>query len=225
MWWKDHNNFGDWITPTLLKKLVDTDCEWAEPEDADFIGVGSYLDVLKDHPFHGYIWGTGIMNKKSYPNLSHCKVLALRGKYTQAHCKSHCQILGDPGLLANMLVKEKVPINHDIGFIPHWNDKKTTVRGSYKIKITNPIETVIKDAMSCKKIVTTALHGLILADSLGLPRMWLYTDMNPGEGFKFYDYQSVYSIPLKIGEWQKIPTKEVAEIKKQLLETLKKINE
>jgi pyruvyltransferase len=224
-WWKDHNNFGDWLTPALLKKLLKIECEWAEPVDADFIGAGSYLDTFNNYPFTGTVWGTGIMSRDSYPDLSHARVLALRGVNTKTHCKSHCIVLGDPGLLASSLVKEDIPVNHDIGFIPHWNDKETVVEGAYKIKITNSIETVIKDAMSCKRIVSTSLHGLILADSLGLPRMWKYTDANPGEGFKFYDYQSVFSIPLKMNEWQIMPRMEVKKIKKQLLDALKKMNE
>ena len=222
-WWKDHNNFGDWLTPALLKHFG-FEVEWAEPWDADFMGAGSCLDGLTaEKPYKGILWGTGMMDRSKKPDISQAKVVALRGQFSKAHCHSDCSILGDPGLLANVLVKESIPVNHDVGFIAHWNDKETEVADAYKIKVTNDVTTVIKDAMSCKAIISTSLHGLILADALGLPRMWLYTDANPGEGFKFYDYQSVFSIPLKMNVWQKMPRKEVAAIKKDLLSALKKL--
>jgi hypothetical protein len=101
------------------------------------MGIGSYLDDL--HGFRGTIWGSGAMNRSSKPDLSGCDVLALRGQLTKNHSGSHCSVLGDPGLLAGVLVKDKIPVNHEVGLIRHWNDKETTVEDAYNIKVTNDV--------------------------------------------------------------------------------------
>jgi pyruvyltransferase len=48
--------------------------------------------------------------------------------------------------------------------------------------------------MSCERIVSSSLHGLVIADAYGIPNAWLNSDggaggSRPGGGeFKFYDY-------------------------------------
>jgi hypothetical protein len=59
----------------------------------------------------------------------------------------------------------------------------------------------------CKKIITSSLHGVILADAFGIPRRTeqarRFTD-DPREGnyFKFKDYAASVGLPLEFGKLQ-----------------------
>ena len=57
-----------------------------------------------------------------------------------------------------------------------------------------PIE-VIADVDKCEYILSSSLHGVIAADSLGIPNAWiLLSDKVLGSGFKFYDYASAFGM-------------------------------
>jgi pyruvyltransferase len=61
------------------------------------------------------------------------------------------------------------------------------------------VETVTREIMSCKRIISSSLHGLVIADAYGIPNAWLGSDgreggsrPNGGE-YKFYDYFAAVS--------------------------------
>lgn len=136
-------------------------------------------------------------------------VLALRGEVTKARCEEELNekfdiALGDPGLLANRLIDVKrIEKTHDVGIIPHYADKdcdylKNIKLEKYSSKIINvsgdTIE-VLKSIASCKVILSSAMHGLICADSLGVPNKWIELSENVfGNGYKYRDYYSVLGI-------------------------------
>jgi hypothetical protein len=64
-------------------------------------------------------------------------------------------------------------------------------------------EGLIALAASCQRIVSSSLHGLILADALGIPNMWdPYPPADPGDGFKYRDYASAYGERIAPYEWR-----------------------
>lgn len=218
-WWKEHNNFGDCLTPVLLKRLFSIDSQWSEPENADLIGIGSYLDNLTP-TYKGIIWGSGLMFPKDvvFPDA---KILALRGKLTTEHTAINT-VVGDPGLLCKLICPAGIKKKYYVGVIPHWNDKLTGDSFvAHEIDITQDIDKVIYEVASCKHIVSSSLHGLILADSLNIPRKWVKSPKNPGNGFKFRDYQSVFGDFITPGLWYKADPKKVDKICQSLLKVLK----
>ncbi len=53
---------------------------------------------------------------------------------------------------------------------------------------TSDIEGTLTEILSCEKIVSSSLHGIILADAYGIPSAWLSSTTPKGLEFKFYDY-------------------------------------
>ena len=224
VWWKDYNNFGDILTPVLLERLVGIKSKWAEPWDSEFMGVGSYLDGMDQ--YKGIVWGTGRMFPGGETDLSKANVLAVRGQLTRDIVKTDCDVLGDPGLLCKLIAPKKVKKTHEFGMIPHWNDSemKDIYKGDYFIiDVTQDVDIVIKQVASCKNILSSSLHGLVLADALGIRRRWSFAPKNPGEGFKFRDYQSIFGDTIVPGIWYKADQEVVDETVDKLLTALKTI--
>jgi pyruvyltransferase len=226
-WWKEVPNFGDALTPYLLEKLVDIKAIHSSNQEieitTEFMGVGSYLEQVRPS-YTGYIWGTGRMFPGDKIDLSNAKILALRGKLTKGSVVGNCDVLGDPGLLCK-LFKPDVEVVHKIGVIPHWNDNDLQFEYSgHLIDIKQEIETVMREVASCETIISSSLHGIVLADAFGKPRYWKDTIKNPGNGFKFQDYQSIYDYSTIVPKvWHTASQKRIDEINEQLLTKLKGI--
>ena len=104
-YWKVKPNFGDALTTLLLKKFTRLNTEWAAPEDAQLVMVGSVLDQLPKG-WSGVVAGAGKLHEKTQLDLSKAKILAVRGPLTARGLKGDF-VLADPGLLADELVPEQ----------------------------------------------------------------------------------------------------------------------
>ena len=160
------------------------------------------------------IWGSGfIMGKHKflkspffYPECYFRKISlhAVRGKSSLKrlekifHTKFSECVLGDPGLIAlELLDLKKVQKQYRVGIIPHHLEKEDAVFKNICIKdgilidIEAPVEEVINNIAKCEVIASSALHGLIVADSLGIPNGQLVaSDKMWGGNYKFDDYNS-----------------------------------
>ena len=63
------------------------------------------------------------------------------------------------------------------------------------IDVQDTPQNVVEKIAKCKTIISSSLHGLIIADSLGIPNVHVVvTDKLLGDGFKFDDYYSSYGL-------------------------------
>jgi hypothetical protein len=114
--------------------------------------------------------------------------------------------------------------HHEIGILPHWNDKYLAERyGGHIIDITSGFYNVLYEIASCKRILTSSLHGVIAADALGIPRLWHHSDKNPGGGFKFRDYQSVLGEIVDQDIWYEADKDRVEQVCQSLLAGLEEV--
>lgn len=205
-YWKSKPNFGDLLNPLLLKRFALLDTEWSEPQDAELVAVGSVLDRLPKG-WAGTVAGAGKLHENTVLDLRG-KVLAVRGPLTAKGLKNVA--LGDPGLLADELVKREDK-RYELGIVPHWTDatlefNKLFLRYNPRIIRVgdDPLE-VIREIGRCKKIVSSSLHGIILADAFGIPRRielaprMLTHPHQEGGIFKWKDYSASLNMPLEIG--------------------------
>lgn len=191
-------NFGDALTAVLLERLAGVEVEWSEPESADLFGVGSSAEAIPPG-FSGIVLGTGKMFSSSALDLRAARVLALRGALTAEGSRADCPLLADLGLLASDLAPAVEP-DIEVAAMPHYVDDRTW--DMPRINVLAGVDEVIRLASRCRRIVSSSLHGLVLADALGIPSLWEPHGGVAGEGYKFRDYASAYGETIRPGVWR-----------------------
>lgn len=171
------------------------------------------IKIFNIDPF--YIWGTGFMDyntqEESIIQFRNIKFLSLRGNLSKNRVE---KILGeklniptgDGGLLVDRWIGEKPSKKYRIGIIPHYKEKDSPIVGEMKKMYSDsviidlgkkPID-VVKEIASCETILSSSLHGLIVADSFHIPNkhilLYPYGERMLGDGFKFADYYSSYGL-------------------------------
>ena len=210
-WWTWQPNFGDLLTPYLLEKSGITPV--LQPVSrAQFACVGSILEHLHSR-FRGTVFGAGFIRPHSHVDLSHCQIRAVRGHLTRQRLGlSKTLPLGDPGLLLRHFFKEeRQPKKYVLGLIPHFNDaSKPQIQAICRrepdkimlIDVTDireGITPVLKQIDQCEYVISSSLHGLVVAEAFDIPTAWTVLSGKTGGlwyrgTYKYDDYYSVFGI-------------------------------
>ncbi len=219
-------NFGDELCAEILQLAAITQFEWAPPDQASYVVMGSVLEHLPAG-WSGTTCGAGQLHEDSRIDLSKAKVLGLRGKLTLAKARGVANpkdvVLGDPALLVPAWIRQYQG-KWDVSIIPHWTDTKLAERFPYAhhIDVRRPPKEVIEDIAKSKRVISSSLHGIIVADAYGIPRQ---AELPPaaiehpereGGTFKWRDYASVYDTDPHFNEMWKAPAEKVARIQHNL---------
>lgn len=202
-------NFGDILNVYLVEKLSKKKVLARNP--SSFIGkhylvIGS---VLNQATKNSVIWGTGHMFDNASLKEKPKKVCAVRGPRTRALLLKNdiaCpEIYGDPALLLPKLYNPTIEKKYKLGLIPHYADKQNpwikSVAVSEQVKIIDiqngDVESFVDEVLECEHIISSSLHGVIVADAYKIPSMWVELSKKvAGNGFKFLDYfESVKRVP------------------------------
>lgn len=199
---KGIENFGDLASPYLIEKLSGRKTKHIKPAAfwyrnllTHYLSTGSILGHANKN---SVVWGSGIIQQNDSPGKA--KFLAVRGP------KSRERLLalkydvpekyGDPALLLPKVYRPDIHKAHKLGIIPHYTDFKAVKQrfadaGEVKIidVFTNRLEPVLDDIISCQQIVSSSLHGVIVAHAYGIPAVWVkFSNKLFGDNIKFYDY-------------------------------------
>jgi len=194
-------NFGDLITPILLRELGYTPIN-TSAERCDLLLVGSILDCLPED-YAGVILGSGFLNEKNAKRLVRANILAVRGRLSRKLLGLAKDVpLGDGGLLLPRFLEPRSTNKYAIGIVPHYSDTcdprldtwlKNFGRKAILINVRQPTQLVFDQICSCECIVSSSLHGLVVADSVGIQNLWIRLSDLCGNGeFKFHDYYSAF---------------------------------
>jgi hypothetical protein len=212
-WWNKRPNFGDALAPLLLERFCKIRVTYSDLPAAWIVSIGSVLEHIPQG-WDGFIVGSGKLKENSNLHISSARIISLRGPLSASGVKGNF-FIGDPGVLANELIGAAPEKIYDLGIVPHWRDTDLVPRFTemFKgknaiLKVINPADDpleVVRQIGSCKRIVTSSLHGMITADAFGgIPRR---VEMCPGhynqhEGgdFKFRDYSASINTPFEVGK-------------------------
>ena len=207
----------------FIGSILETICNWSyiflEENNKYKAIISKFYYKIIDYFYPLIIFGTGFISPQIIKNESYVrniKIMAVRGNISlQRFNKNGIKasknvILADPGILAPLLLNFTSRENnnftkeYDLCIIPHCIDKKSellikSIRIDNSIILNieeNPL-LFIRNLLKCKNILSSGLHGLIIAASLGIPNMRMVVgDRIIGGNYKFIDYYSAYNLKL-----------------------------
>ena len=198
---ENKENFGDIITPYIVEKLTGKVPILFDPNFilAKYIKhsimVGSILEISNSNTL---VWGTGIVDEKVIVKGGVFK--AVRGYKTIDRLRSLGykvpDIVGDPALLLPLVYKNTIHKKYKYGIVSHYVDFEEIKLIHDNNKdillinlLTENIEHVIDAILQCEKIISTSLHGLIVANAYNIEaKWWKFSNKLSGSNVKFYDY-------------------------------------
>lgn len=202
-------NVGDLISPHIVTALSGRETFHDRKNHLPhLIATGSLMAASNNHSF---VWGTGIMHPDiglGSPDPSH--IYALRGKLSYSEISKKCPSLddiplGDPGYLAPKLlgIKRAAIPKFRIGIVAHYVDRANPLikrmlieYGVIDLDVHSSPISFLKQMAECEVVVSTSLHGLIFAEALGIPNLWVKAgDDIAGGDFKFQDWFSMTDRP------------------------------
>ncbi len=215
-WWDRKANFGDAVGPWLAATLSGRDVVNVRPTKDTPVPAQGRATALVGSIIHMIgrpdvdIWGAGLMRplsaKSPLRRLTGIRVHAVRGHLTRNELQAKLgwevpEILGDPALLLPRHYTPR-PSTHSerkIAFVPHMSHRphfKSLDQDSFDVVDVRDDLTIVVDGIANARVcVSTSLHGLIIAQTYGVPWVWLnITDAELGGGeFKFNDFFSTLS--------------------------------
>ncbi len=210
------SNFGDVLNDVILRSFG---CKYQHSpyNECNFLAIGSVLDnVVSDSNDRKSgtisVWGSGFIKRREGREFFNKRVtiFALRGIFSKMRCENILGTrlsnmpLGDPGLLISRIYDFKnEQKKYDVGIIPHYIDKDINYLKKIPLKnktylvidILEDPEIVCKKINQCRVIISSAMHGLVAADSYGIPNQWIrLSDNVVGGEYKFNDYYSAFDL-------------------------------
>ncbi len=221
-WWnearlmgKPKENYGDLLGKYLVEKISGKEVVWVHPKKWHFkdyfrpiyATAGSILAHVNKKCV---VWGSGIILKDQA--VKPARFLAVRGPQTRKRLLEQGyqvpEVYGDPGLLLPLHYNPGIPKKYKLGIVAHYNDFKT-IKPQYENEkevllidlMTNDIETTTDLFLQCERIISSSLHGLIVAHAYGIPAVWVqFSDKLFGDGIKFRDYFESVHLPFYLPE-------------------------
>lgn len=194
-------NFGDYLSLKIVERMVGRPVrvykKAPKNREKKLLALGSLLYFANDGDV---LWGTGTnakqLNKKDY-KFSHLDVRAVRGPLTRAFLMNTFQIecpeiYGDPALLFPYLFpefKRKENPSYDYIIIPHFSEEDLFLKEEWQNVVfsTEPWDQVLDKILDSRFVISSSLHGVIVAEAYGIPaRLLRITDNEPM--FKYQDY-------------------------------------
>lgn len=196
-YWNFNENLGDLLAPVVTQWMLhrlglDLYREAAKP--CHLMTVGSVLGL---GVFDAVIWGSGVNSfahvgrvttQKGYRKLD---IRAVRGPVTAQVLRENgytCpQIYGDPAILLPLIYPGRRPEKKKkYVVIDHYMKRKTTGDDRLSIR-TGDYRTFLDKILEAEVVYSSSLHGIILAESYGVPSVFIRQGMEE-EMLKYYDW-------------------------------------
>lgn len=193
-------NIGDYLAFETVNYLLNLkDKHPIEIREGKILSIGSVLHFAQDNDV---VWGTGRNGKISEDKhkFSKLDVRAVRGPNTKKYLEEKGirvpDIFGDPGILASLIYPKHLLEQvfecpkSDFVIVPQLNDNIEKYKG-YEKNLVSPRQLpahFISKIINAELVVASSLHGLILAESYGIPAVFF----NSGSGETMFKYEDYY---------------------------------
>lgn len=176
----DNLNFWDVLTAFLIEQLTKQNAVWTLPENKKphYMVTGSILSIANKY---SQVRGCGFMSEQE-ELIEQPEIFAVRGPLTKNRVLEQgfsCpEICGDPALLLPKIYFPKIEKKYNIGFIAHHSEIEQIekIRNNKEILLIsplNPISKIVDQICSCKHIISSSLHWLILWHAYSIPSWWI----------------------------------------------------
>lgn len=180
-WWrpKTGTNFGDELSHVIVQRIVGRPIRHRslDTHEKTLLAVGSVLHFARDGDL---IWGSGFREDPSAENrFQHLDVRAVRGPRTRRYLLQKgipCpQVYGDPAILMAHLFpefKKQKPI-YDYIIIPNIGAMEGFLPYKNVVLPTLPWHEIVQKMLQSKLVISSSLHGIIVAEAFGIPTRML----------------------------------------------------
>jgi pyruvyltransferase len=190
-WFTVRPNFGDMLSSVIVEHVSNGTPILVSPSfHGKLLAAGSVLHRLAEGDI---VWGAGaIRDEPIYPPPG-VRFCAVRGPLTRRLLRAEVpEIYGDPAMLLPEIYAPRTDKRFELGIVPHYVERDVidvTDPSVTKIDVRSDWRAVIDRIAACRRILSSSLHGLIVAEAYGIPALWItVTDKVIGAGFKFRDY-------------------------------------
>jgi pyruvyltransferase len=195
---KQFTNFGDHLSLKIVERMVGGEVRVCpHTQKNKLLALGSILIFAKNGVV---IWGTGMNAKRLALDLykfDKLDIRAVRGPLTRRFIMENfnidCpEIYGDPALLMPYLFPEFKKIDNpkdDYLIIPHYSEIELFPKSVYSNVVypTEPWNVVVRRILNSRFVISSSLHGVIVAEAYGIPARYLRLTENEPL-FKYTDY-------------------------------------
>lgn len=200
-YWNELTNLGDLLSPIIVNYILFKGAGGGkkslslikmERKYRHLYAIGSIITAgIQDCT----IWGSGLLNTNKLSRLKGRKldVRAVRGPLTRVVLVDKGiyvpKVYGDPAIfLPELYFPKKMHKRYKYGIIEHWSKKGASDYGFECTNIdimTANYKQFVDQILEVEIVVSSSLHGIIIAESYGVPAILL----NPKHDlFKYYDW-------------------------------------
>lgn len=196
-WWSEKTNIGDALSPVIVNWMLEQnrlDPEKGRP--AHLLAVGSVIGPAR---FDAVIWGSGIMNAYNMANVIKHRwyvkydIRAVRGPLTRAYLLEagyDCpEVYGDPAILMPLIYQpEEQTKKYPVSVILHFSSDLEPGEDLHRIHVeTDDYKAFIDQLVASEKVISSSLHGIILAETYGIPAIFLNQGVSD-QSLKYLDW-------------------------------------
>lgn len=201
---RDNLNLGDCLSPIICEYMLSLHSLSLSSSSYDkktkhLMALGSILGGRGN--FNAIVWGSGVSSfsavnclwkRKFYQQLD---IRAVRGPITFQvlnQCGFKCSDnYGDPAVLMPLIYKPKKRKKQGIALVLHYLSDWEDYSDIDNLKLidikTDNYKSFIDEISSSEKVISSSLHGIILAETYGIPAVFLNKGMD-SVLMKFYDW-------------------------------------
>lgn len=186
--WTKHMNIGDQLSEKVYQFMLSRQKISANQnikKTVHLLAIGSVLGIGK---FDAVVWGSGfhlmrnVLSMQRYRRLIKLDIRAVRGPVTKLFLEKigyDCTnaVMGDPAIIMPLIyTPNQIEKKYDCSIIGHYKTKNNLSEQPqlHSISVeTKDYQKFIDELVASKMVISSSLHGIILAETYGVPAIFL----------------------------------------------------